>query len=45
MSTLPLHALDSTLFTRAQSLLDEEWLSKDPDLAPVLPTVLARNVG
>ena len=45
MSTLPLHALDFALFTRAQSLLDEEWLGNDADLAPVLPTVLARNVG
>ena len=30
---------------RAQSLLDEEWLNHDADLAPVLPAVLARNVG
>ena len=45
MSALPFHTLDPALFTRAQSLLDEEWLNNDPDLAPVLPTVLARNVG
>ncbi|NMM78998.1 DUF6817 domain-containing protein, partial [Acidovorax sp. SRB_24] len=43
--TLPLHPLDPTLFTRAQALLDDEWLAQDADLAPVLPTVLARNVG
>ena len=43
--TLPLHLLDSSLFTRAQMLLDEEWLARDADLGPVLPTVLARNVG
>ncbi len=42
---LPLHALDPDLFTRAQALLDDEWLSHDPDLAPVLPIVLARGVG
>lgn len=42
---MSLHALDFALFTRAQSLLDEEWLGNDADLAPVLPTVLARNVG
>ncbi len=42
---LPFQALDPHLFTRAQALLDEEWLGKDADLAPVLPTVLARNVG
>ena len=44
-SPLPLQTLDPALFTRAQALLDEEWLAHDPDLAPVLPTVLARNVG
>ena len=43
--TLPLHPLDQQLFTRAQALLDDEWITHDPDLAPVLPTVLARNVG
>ena len=43
--TLPFHTLDSDLFARAQALLDEEWLSHDADLAPVLPTVLARDVG
>jgi len=43
--TLPFHALDADLFARAQPLLDEEWLARDPDLAPVLPTVLARGVG
>ena len=37
--------LDEALFTRAQDLLDEEWLAKDADLAPVLPVVLARGVG
>lgn len=42
---LPLQTLDPALFTRAQALLDEEWLAHDPDLAPVLPTVLGRNVG
>ena len=43
--TLPLHPLDPNLFARALPLLDEEWLTRDPELAPVLPTVLARNVG
>ncbi len=43
--TLPFQTLDATLFARAQSLLDEEWLNHDADLAPVLPAVLARNVG
>lgn len=43
--SLPFQALDSDLFARAQALLDDEWLARDPDLAPVLPTVLARNVG
>ncbi|MCW8207451.1 tetratricopeptide repeat protein [Verminephrobacter aporrectodeae subsp. tuberculatae] len=43
--SLPFHPLDPDLFSRAQSLLDEEWLARDPDLAPMLPTVLARNVG
>lgn len=42
---LPFHALDSSLFERAQSLLNEDWLDKDADLAPVLPVVLARGVG
>ena len=37
--------LDSDLFARAQTLLDEDWLAGDADLAPVLPTVLARGVG
>ena len=44
-TSLPLHSLDPTLFGRAQALLDDEWLARDPDLGPVLPTVLARNVG
>lgn len=43
--TLPFQTLDTALFARAQALLDDEWLNIDTDLAPVLPTVLARNVG
>ena len=43
--TLSFHPLDPDLFARAQPLLDDEWLARDPDLAPVLPTVLARGVG
>ncbi|MBY0410838.1 MAG: tetratricopeptide repeat protein, partial [Burkholderiaceae bacterium] len=43
--TLPFHPLDTELFARALPLLDEEWLARDPDIAPVLPMVLARNVG
>ncbi|MDB5938168.1 MAG: hypothetical protein JWP77_532 [Polaromonas sp.] len=39
------HSLDNALFERALTLLDEEWLNHDPDLGPVVPTVLARNVG
>lgn len=43
--TLPFHDLDPALFERAQALLDDEWIAKDADLAPLLPVVLARNVG
>ncbi|MCB2071891.1 MAG: tetratricopeptide repeat protein, partial [Ottowia sp.] len=43
--TLPLQSLDADLFARAQALLDDEWLAKDAELAPVLPVVLARGVG
>ncbi|MFZ2294458.1 MAG: DUF6817 domain-containing protein, partial [Polaromonas sp.] len=43
--TLPFQSLDATLLIRAQALLDDEWLNHDADLAPVLPTVLARNVA
>lgn len=43
--TLPLAPLDEALFARARALLDDEWLAQDPDLAPVLPVVLARGVG
>jgi len=45
MTDLPLHALDPDLLARALPLLDDEWLAKDADLAPVLPMVLARGVG
>ena len=45
MTNLPPYPLDAALFACAQSLLDEEWLAKDADLAPVLPTVLSRGVG
>ena len=45
MTNLPPYPLDAALFARAQSLLDEEWLAEDADLAPVLPTVLSRGVG
>ncbi len=42
----PLFApLDEALLQRALPLLDEEWLQRDADLAPVLPVVLARGVG
>ena len=37
--------LDKPLFSRAQQLLDENWITKDPELAAVLPVVLARGVG
>lgn len=40
-----LHPLDPDLFARAQTLLDDEWLARDADLAPVLPVVLGRGVG
>ncbi|QNN58934.1 tetratricopeptide repeat protein [Diaphorobacter ruginosibacter] len=43
--TLPWHSLDTTLFSRAQQLLDEGWITRDPELAPVLPVVLERGVG
>ncbi|WP_423455368.1 DUF6817 domain-containing protein [Ottowia sp. VDI28] len=42
---MPWHTLQPDLFTRAQALLDDEWLARDEALAPVLPTVLARQVG
>ena len=42
---LPLHALDTVQFERAQQLLGEEWLAQDAELAPLLPVVLARGVG
>ncbi len=42
---LPLHALDTAQFERAQQLLGEEWLAQDAELAPLLPVVLARGVG
>lgn len=35
---LPFHTLDAGLFDRAQALLDEEWLDRDADLAPIVPT-------
>lgn len=43
--SLAWHRLDADLFARAQTLLDEEWLARDADLAPMLPVVLARGVG
>ena len=43
--SLPFHPLDDALFARARPLLDDDWLARDPGLAPVLPTVLARGVG
>lgn len=45
MTDLPLHALEPDQLARALTLLDDEWLAKDADLAPVLPMVLARGVG
>lgn len=39
------HTLQPDLFTRAQVLLNDEWLAQDEALAPVLPMVLARQVG
>ena len=42
---IPFQTFDPDLFALAQPLLDDEWLARDPELAPVLPTVLARNVG
>ena len=42
---LNLHPLDPALLARALPLLDDEWLARDAELAPVLPTVLARGVG
>lgn len=43
--TLALHPLDPALLARARILLDDEWLARDAELAPVLPVVLARGVG
>ncbi len=36
---------DEDQVQRALALLDDEWLARDADLAPVLPVVLARGVG
>lgn len=41
----PWNQLDEALFERAKTLLDEEWLSRDADLAQLLPVVLERGVG
>ena len=38
-------ALAPEQLQRALALLDDEWLARDADLAPVLPVVLARGVG
>ena len=43
--SLPFHALEPSLVEHAQSLLDEDWLNRDADLASVLPLVLARGIG
>ena len=43
--TLEFDPLEGELFARAQALLDEDWLARDAELAPVLPAVLARGVG
>lgn len=42
---MPWQTLQADLFARAQSLLNDEWLARDDALAPVLPMVLAREVG
>ena len=39
------NSLDRDLFQRATTLLDDEWIQHDADLASVLPVVLARGVG
>lgn len=39
------HRLDADLFARAQTLLEEMWLARDADLAPMLPVVLAPGVA
>ena len=44
-SALTFAPLDPDLHQRALALLDDEWLARDADLAPVLPIVLARGVG
>ena len=43
--TLPWQRLDGELFHRAKALLEESWITQDPQLAPVLPVVLERGVG
>ncbi|MDO5624598.1 MAG: tetratricopeptide repeat protein [Pseudomonadota bacterium] len=40
-----MHAPPPDLLARALRLLDDDWLARDADLAPVLPTVLARGAG
>ena len=45
MTAIPWQSLNQALFQRAQHLLDEHWITKDPQLAPVLPVVMERGVG
>ena len=45
MTSLPLHSLDSALLEQAVSLLDDSWLTTDPDIAGSVERVLARGVG
>ena len=40
-----LQTLDQSQLKRAIKLLDDEWLSEDPELGPVMPLVLGRGVG
>ena len=40
-----LQKIDTEQLKRAIKLLEDEWLSEDPDLGSVVPLVLARGVG
>ena len=40
-----LHTLSPDALERAIGLLDDEWLSEDGALAPIMPVVLGRGVG
>jgi hypothetical protein len=40
-----MHTLQPAALEKAIALLDDEWMTEDPVLAPVIPVVLSRGVG